>query len=88
MSRRTTINILLVSSLVLNLGLIFVYFTNRPKAEVPMQPAGVKAGPKVLIDSQNFDFSDTKLSDEAWKLAPPDTSPPPAPDAPLIIEFK
>lgn len=50
-------------------------------------PVEVKASPKVLIDSNNFDFSGTGLSDDSATIPPPDLSPTPAPDAPLEIQL-
>jgi hypothetical protein len=97
MKNRSLVNSLLILSLVLNFVIIGLYIKYRPKtAAAEMKPAGAfiettataKTGPKVMIDSGAFDFSDTKLSDEAWKIPAPDTSPTPAPDAPLNVEIK
>ncbi len=89
MNRRFLVNAVLIVSLLANLALLGVYFVNRPKpTPPPMQPAQPMKETQVLVDSANFDFSDTKLSDESWKIPAPDTQPPPAPDAPLNVEIK
>ncbi len=97
MRKRSLVNSLLILSLIANFVIIGLYLKYRPKpAAAEMKPAGAfietsatsKTGPKIMIDSGGFDFSDTKLSDEAWKIPAPDTSPPPAPDAPLNVEIK
>ena len=87
MKRRSLILALLVISVAVNVTLAVLYIQSR---STPPPAASVPTGkvPKVLIDSENFAFSGTGLSDEAAKLPSPDLTPPPAPDAPIQIEFK
>lgn len=87
MKRRPLILALLIISVVINVTLAVLYFQSRNTSPSAASTSTGK-GPKVLINSENFDFSGTGLSDEAAKLSAPDLTPPPAPDAPIQIEFK
>jgi hypothetical protein len=87
MKRRSLILGLLVISVAVNVTLAVLYFQSR-NTPTPTSVTPTGKGPKVLIDSENFDFSGTGLSDDSAKLPAPDLTPPPAPDAPIQIEFK
>jgi hypothetical protein len=93
MNRRGIFRWFLLLSILLNLGFLYVYFVH-PKLRKPvdvMQPAypapatnpPSSATGKGKLDTSNFDFSNTGLSDEAWKLPAPELSKPTAPEAPL-----
>ena len=87
MKRRSLILALLVISVAVNVTLAVLYFRSNNTSPAAASTSTGK-GPKVLIDSENFDFSGTGLSDDSAKLPAPDLTPPPAPDAPIQIEFK
>ncbi len=88
MKRRPLINLLLVLSLLGNIGIVVLLLRQRSPQIATMAPAGPRTTPKVMIDSQNFDFSDTKLSDESWKLPAPATKAEDPTEAPTPPDFK
>lgn len=79
--------IVVVISLSANLWLVWKN-TNLTKEQEAAASTATRANPKVLIDTKNFDFSGTTLSDKAWEIPEPDKTPPLKPDeAPVINAF-
>lgn len=83
--------IILPLSLLCNAGLVWWIMQPKGVKPAPAAPAAAKpAQPQIQINTDNFDFSKTGLSDDAWKVENPDLgkNPPEAPKMPDLDDLR